>query len=156
MPIKTRSNKSVSENQTEISNPDKMAAKPELSFQDVLDQMTTSMTLLEKKLESKFDEHAKKIEATQKASENKLNQIEKNTSDISDRIVTLEKDVDTKTRRINILETKIEELEQVNRSHNVIIEGLQEGNNENLRSKLDDLFETLELPFDSEWVDTVY
>ena len=38
----------------------------------------------------------------------------------------------------------------------MIIEGLFEEKNENLRRKLDELFETLELPFDSECIDTAY
>ena len=118
--------------------------------------MQASMNLLEKKIEGKIDEHIEKITEAQKKSDVKLNWIEKNTTELSDRIVTLEKEVDSKSRRIDRLEKKIEEFEQTSRSHNVIIEGLQEENNENLRKKLDDLFEALELPYDSEWIDTAY
>ena len=38
----------------------------------------------------------------------------------------------------------------------MIIEGLPDDKNENLRQKLDELFEYLEVPFDSDWIDTSY
>ena len=57
---------------------------------------------------------------------------------------------------IDKLSKKIDELEQDNRSHFVIVKGLPEDKNDNLCRKLDELFSELELPYDSEWVDLAY
>ena len=71
--------------------------------------------------------------------------IEKNTSALSDRIVELENDV--KSERITILEKKVDEMEQMYKSHNVIIEGcmkIRTKKYEKNGKKMDELFEELE------------
>ena len=57
---------------------------------------------------------------------------------------------------IRQLTSKINILEQERRNHFVIIEGLPEDRNDNLRRKLDELFMAPELPYDSEWIDLAY
>ena len=104
----------------------------------------------------KIDENADKLSGTIKSSEAKLDKIDRNTTDLSNRMEELEREVKTKDQHIDLLSKKIYDLEQEKRDRHVIIEGLQEDRNESLRSKLDDLFMALELPYDSKWVDLAY
>ena len=155
MSRQTRSTKSTPISNDAIENSN-MADKPALTLQDVLDQMKGSIKTLESKLEKKIDENAEKVTSSLKTSENKLDTIDKNTADLSMRVGALEKEVVTKDRYINLLTKKINDLEQDKRNYHVIVEGLPEDRNDNLRKKLDDLFAALELPFDSEWIDIAY
>ena len=41
-------------------------------------------------------------------------------------------------------------------SHNVVIEGIKESNNEDLRSIIDNLFSDLELDYTVEWCDAIF
>ena len=118
--------------------------------------MKTSINDLETKLEKKIDESSQKSEASCKTTGDKLDKIETNISRLSDQIVTLEQELEIKEKVILSLQMKVETLEEKGRSHNVIIEGLPEPNHENLRRILDELFEFLELSYDSEWADTVF
>ena len=152
----TRSNRIGSNRIEDASDKTNMAAKPDLTLQDVIDQLKASVTTLETKLETKIDENAAKISADLKNSENKLDVIDKNTSDLSTRVETLEREVKSKDTRIEQLATRVNELEMEKRKHFVIIEGLQEDKNDNLRRKLDELFMEMELPYDNEWVDIAY
>ena len=133
-----------------------MAAKKPLTLQDVLDEMKSQMTQLETKIEQKIDDNAGKVATSFKTSEKKLDIIEKNTTNLSTRVEKLEKEANVKEKQIEKLSKKIEDLEQDKRNHQVIIEGLPEDKNDNLRRKLDELFAALDLPFDSEWVDLAY
>ena len=51
---------------------------------------------------------------------------------------------------------KLQELETQRRAHNLIIEGIAETANENIRLKVDKLFEVLGLEFGQDWCDTIY
>ena len=151
-----RNSKNASISTDESANENKMAAKKPLTLQDVIDQMQTSMDQLETRIEQKIDDNAEKVSTSLKTSGNKLDIIEKNTTDLSTRVDTLEKEVSAKDKHIEKLSKKIDDLEQEKRNHQVIIEGLPEDKNDNLRRKLDELFAALDLPFDSEWIDLAY
>ena len=89
---------------------------------------------------------------------------------LSDQIEALTTSVNTYTDQIGELETtvknqkvtikkltdKIDSLETQNRAHNLIIEGIAESANENVRSKIDNLFEDLELDFGTDCCDLIY
>ena len=158
MTRKTRQTKSTSEPSPPKKNmADANAKDPkDLTLKDVIDQMKESMHELETKMEKKIDENAKKFEARCKTSDEKLDKIEANTNDMSDRITTLEQEVDSKNKTIQTLQSRVETLEEERRNHNVIIEGLPEEKNGNLRRTLDDLFGFLEVSYDSEWADSVF
>ena len=76
MPRNTRNSKSTTEDNTEISEFDKMAAKPaklskpDPSLQDVLDKMTAQMASLQKKIEGEIEENTKKVTSGQNRSRN--------------------------------------------------------------------------------------
>ena len=156
----TRQSKSTSGSKPETpeaSRKSNMAEpKKELTLQDVIDQMKTSLNELEIKLEKKIDENTKSSDERCRTTDDKLDKIESNTSSLSDRVVELEKEVDTQNKVIHKLMAKVDSLDEERRNHNVIIEGLQEDNNGSLRRKLDDLFEFLGVSFDNEWADTAY
>ena len=74
----------------------------------------------------------------------------------TDQIGELEATVKTQRETIKTLTTKVENLENYKRSHNLIIEGVTETANENVRAAIDKLFEDLELDFGAEWCDLIY
>ena len=58
--------------------------------------------------------------------------------------------------RINVLEDKVQEYELEKRSHNVIVAGLPESNNEDIRATIDNLLNNIGCNFMVEWCDSVY
>ena len=120
MPRITRNTKPTDDQSETVSDKPKMASKTDLTLQDVIDQMTSSMKVLETKMVTKIDENAEKVSATLKTSEQKLDIIEKNTTDLSIRVEELENDVRTKDQHIDALSKKIYDLEQEKRDHHVI------------------------------------
>ena len=73
-----------------------MAAKQDLILQDVINQMSTSIKHLETKLETKIVANADKVPNTLKVSEDKLDNIDRNTADLNQRVGDLEKEVNAK------------------------------------------------------------
>ena len=57
---------------------------------------------------------------------------------------------------ITTLTDKVEELEHRHKVHNLVIEGVSESADENVRSTIDKLFEDLEIEFGAEWCDLIY
>ena len=133
-----------------------MAAKKELTLQDVIDSVKSSLKETEERIEEQIKVNTQKIDASSKSTENKLLSMERSLNEFTDRVVTLEQENQTQASNIKQLEKKVEILEHAARSHNVIVEGILEEKNENIRQKIDELFEQLDLPFDSDWVDSVY
>ena len=134
----------------------KMAEQNELTLQDVIDLMKASLKETEERIEKQIKENTTKLEDRSKIAETKLDNMEKSLNDFTDQVVTLERDNKEQAATIQKLEKKVEILEQASRSHNVIIEGIMEDKNEDIRKKIDELFEALNLQFDSEWVDLVH
>ena len=132
-----------------------MANSKALTLQDVIDQMKETLKEVEERLEQKIDVNTEKVEVRSKSTDSKLDNIEKNTTDLSDSVTVLEKVIDSKDKTTATLEMKIYSLEEDRRKHNLVIEGLSEERNGN-RKTLDELFEFLELQFDSEWVNTAF
>ena len=156
MTQRTRKNKTPSGSTPVSEEEANMAANKDLTLQDVIDQMKASLNELEVKLEKKIDENLEKIDQKCKTTEAKLDKIESNTSDLSDRVTQLEQEVDSKNKTIQDLVSRVDSLEDERKSQNILIEGLPEETNGNLRKSLDDLFQYLELSYDSEWIDTAY
>ena len=153
MPRITRNTKPADILSYDLPKETNMAAKQDLTLQDVINQLSTSIKHLETKLETKIDANADKVTNTLKVSADKLDNIDRNTADLNQRVGNLEKEAIAKDRVIRQSTSKIDILEQERRNHFVIIEGLPEERNDNLRRKLDELFMALELPYDSEWID---
>ena len=66
-----------------------------------------------------------------------------NTTELSDRVTVLEREVDSRDKTILTLANKIESVEEEKRKHNLVIEGLPEDRGGNVRKSLDELFQFL-------------
>ena len=159
MPVATRGNpdKSIGliANQSQDAN---MAGKQEKepTIQDVLNSIKIMETTLNNKIEKEITGLQTINEATGKEIKDQLTGIENSLTATSDSVTALESLCDTQQKTINKLETRIEQLETKQRSHNMILEGLKETNGENLRAIISDMLEEMELSFTVEWVDTIY
>ena len=128
----------------------------QLTLQDVIN----SIDLLDERINDKLDNQIMILRANQeeasKKVETKLDTIEKGLSDQADEVTRLQKKCDTQQTTINKLESRLEILERKQRSHNMLIEGLKETKNENLRLIIDEILEDIETTFNVEWVDSIY
>ena len=134
----------------------KMAEKKELTLQDVIDSMKGFLKETEERIKTQIKENSRKIEEGSKKATDKLEQRERSLNEFTERVVTLEQENHMQAETIKRLVKKVDIMEQAYRSHNIILEGLSEDKNENLRKKIDELFEEIDLPFDSEWTDTIH
>ena len=128
----------------------------EPTIQDVLN----SIKNMELRLDAKMDEQVKILKTNQEASdkkiEGKINNIEKGLSNHSDEMSLLQKKSDRQQATITKLEARIKSMERKQKSHNMLIEGLKEKNNENLRLIVDEMLEDMEISFNVEWIDCIY
>ena len=71
-------------------------------------------------------------------------------------MTALQKNIDVQQATIHKLENKVEQLENDKRSHNLIIEGLREEDNKDLRATIDELLADIEMNFNVEWCDSIF
>ena len=109
----------------------------------------TSMEQRLKRLEEEGNPELKKMS-------DEMTKLTTSINGYTDQITELEATVKTQKVTIHELTEKINDLETLNRSHNLIVEGIAKSNNENVRSKIDELFEDLGLDFGAEWCDLIY
>ena len=159
MPRETRSNSDRKPKGTEtlpLPKSNMAEGKSNLTLQDVMN----SITNLEKKLNKKIDEQSSDIKKNQDEKSEKiqsqLKTIEDGLSTNSDTVTTLQKNIDAQQATIHKLENKVEQLENDKRSHNLIIEGLREEDNEDLRATIDELLADIEMNFNVEWCDSIF
>ena len=159
MPVTTRSLSEKTENGLTEPNTDAIMATPkpkELTLQDILN----SIDSLETRLTAKMDEQVKTLQETQaatnKITEKKISGLEKAVNDQSDEMSRLHNRCDRQSTIIEKLESKVENLENRQRNHNMLIEGLKETNNENLRMIIDEMLQDLGVSFTVEWIDSIY
>ena len=74
----------------------------------------------------------------------------------TDQITKLEATITDQKQTIHKLTDKVQELERQNRIHNLIVEGIPESLNEDVRNKIDLLFEDLGLDFGTACCDYIY
>ena len=86
----------------------------------------------------------------------KIDQLTTSVNEYTDQIRVLEATVSAQEVIITTLTDKVEELEHRHKVHNLVIEGVSESADENVRSTIDKLFEDLELEFGAEWCDLIY
>ena len=158
MPRETRSNSDRKPKGTEtlpLPKSNMAEGKSNLTLQDVMN----SITNLEKKLNKKIDEQSSDIKKNQDEKSEKiqsqLKTIEDGLSTNSDTMTALQKNIDAQQATIHKLENKVEQLENDKRSHNLIIEGLREEDNEDLRATIDELLADIEMNFNVEWCDSI-
>ena len=68
----------------------------------------------------------------------------------------LQKQCDSKQATIEKLEERFDSMERKQKSHNMIIEGVKEKHNENLRLIVDEMLEDMGVSFNVEWIDCIY
>ena len=86
----------------------------------------------------------------------KLTELTTSVNTYTDQITKLEATVHIQKETINDLTAKVQDLEWQNRIHNLIVEGIPEMANEDIRNKIDLLFEDLELDFGTDCCDFIY
>ena len=132
-----------------------MAAENEPTLKAIFDivkstnNTVTSMEIRLKRLEEEGNPEIKKIST----------QISEQTTNITvytDQIASLEATVTTQKQEIIELSSKVSELEKLRRVHNLIVEGIPETTNEDVRYKIDQLFEDLDLDFGTDCCDFIY
>ena len=155
---KTRTGANTIQERDDISkNPENtnMAAEAEPTLKDIFDMVkctnstVTSMEIRLKRLEEEGNPEIKKI-STQ------LTDLTTNVTAYTDQIATLEATVTTQKQEIINLSSKVSELEKLKRIHNLIVEGIPETPNEDVRYKIDQLFEDLDLDFGTDCCDFIY
>ena len=119
-----------------------------------------SIDKLETKMSNKLDEQVKilqkNINDANKKIEDKIDNVETGLTEQSDAMSQLQKQCDSQLETITKLESRLEMSERKQRSHNMLIEGIKETNNENLRLIVDEMLEDLETTFNVEWIDSIY
>ena len=85
-----------------------------------------------------------------------LANIEQGISTNSDTVTALQKTIDTQQKTIYKLEERLSQLENKQCSHNLVVEGLKENNNEDVRDLIDRMFADMEVSFNVEWCDSIY
>ena len=132
-----------------------MAAENEPTLKAIFDMVkstnntVTSMEIRLKRLEEEGNPEIKKI-STQ------LDDLTTNVTVYTDQIASLEATVTTQKQEIVELSSKVSELEKQRRVHNLIVEGIPETANEDVRYKIDQLFEDLDLDFGTDCCDFIY
>ena len=109
----------------------------------------TSMEIRLKGLEEEGNPEIKKI-LTQ------LTDLTTNVTAYTDQIATLEATVTTQKQEIIELSIKVTELEKLKGVNNLIVEGIPETTNEDVRYKIDQLFEDLDLDLGTDCCDFIY
>ena len=108
----------------------------------------------------KLDEQVEILQKSQNAAtkkiEDKINNMEKGLNDQSDEMTLLRTKCDSQHETISRLESRLEAVERRQKSHNLIIEGVKEMPNENLRVIVDEMLSDMETTFDVEWIDCIY
>ena len=157
MPQTRSETKSTSKNSgtADANQQTNMATVNESTLKDIFEMVkntnttVNSMEIRLKHLEDEGNQEIKKI-STQ------LQTLTTNVNQYTDQINELESTVKEQQKTINTMVNKLQELETQRRAHNLIIEGIAETANENVRLKVDKLFEELGLEFGQDWCDTIY
>ena len=110
-----------------------------------------------------LDQQIAKQDIEAKTNETNHEELKKELKDIKEELTAVTRRADEsdtvnklQAEQIERLEMKISELEDEKRSHNIIIEGIKEKNNEDFRGIIDDLLNDLGLNFTVEWCDSIY
>ena len=163
MPVTTRSVADKSDEKANGQEPDAIMAtaaqkpKPkDPTIQDILD----SISKLEVKLDGKLDEQVRTLKENQdeafKKVETKFVNFEQDLSNQADAMSILQKQCDTQRATIDKLVECLDSMEKRQKKHNMIIEGVKEKQNENLRLIIDEMLEDMGVSFNVEWVDCIY
>ena len=131
-------------------------------LKDILASITTINESIQT-LAKKTDDQAKILQDQNKANleitkdlATKLDDIKENLDKSNEQLSNLEKKGTAQQTYIKELEAHIERLTNERRSHNLIIEGLPEDAYEDIRSKVNELFNDLGLSFTIDWCDSIY
>ena len=142
------------------SDPDAEEVEPTLSdIAKALTLLTATVNSVQTTLNEQIVSHKKEVETNAQNHKD----LKQELADIKDELNTVTnkaEEIDTVNKeqaaKIKVLEEKVQDYENEKRSHNVIIEGLPESNNEDIRATIDGLFNDLGLDFSVEWCDSVY
>ena len=157
MPRTRTGAKSITENLENIqpSADINMAADDQPTLKAIFDMVKTTnntVTTMEQRLKRLEEEGNPEINRIS----NQLTELTTSVNTYTDQITKLEATVNTQQRTINDLTDKVQDLEQRNRIHNLIVEGVPETTNEDVRNKIDLLFEDLGLDFGTDCCDFIY
>ena len=119
---------------------------------DMVKKTNTTVTTMEIRLKRLGEEGHPEITKLS----TQINELTTSVNTYTDQITTLETTVKEQNSTIQALTVKVHELERVNRVHNLILEGIPETANENVRAKVDDLLRDLGLNFGDDWCDIIY
>ena len=132
-----------------------MAAEKEPTLKDIFEMVKNTNTTVNametrlKHLEDDGNQEIKKISI-------QIQSLTANVNLYTDQITQLETTVNEQKVIIDTMAIKLQEMEIQRRAHNLIIEGIDENANENVRMKVDKLLEDLGLNFGHDWCDVIY
>ena len=157
MPETRRGAKSTPEDTTTPVTPTNlnMAAGGEPTLKDIFDmvkntnQTVTTMEIRLKNLEEEGHPEMKKLSA-------QIDDLTKSVNNYTDQVTSLETTVNEQKQQIKTLTEKVKDLEREKRAHNLILEGIPEAANKNVRATVDNLLRDLGLDFGEDWCDSIY
>ena len=132
-----------------------MAAGGEPTLKDIFDmvkntnQTVTTMEIRLKNLEEEGNPEMKKLSA-------QIDDLTKSVNNYTDQVTLLETTVNEQKQQIKTHTEKVKDLEREKRAHNLILEGIPEAANENVRATVDNLLRDLGLDFGEDWCDSIY
>ena len=137
-------------------------SEAELTLADIAETLKT-LTRTITSVKQTLDQQVDKQVVESKTNENNHEELKRELKDIKEELTAVTKRADesdtvnkVQAIRIEQLENKISDLEDEKRSHNIIIEGIREKNNEDIRGIVDDLLKDLGLNYNVEWCDSIY
>ena len=149
--------KSTPEDTTNTEKPTEsiMAAEAEPTLKAIFDMVkntNATVTTMETRLKHLEEEGHPEI----KKLSDRIANLTTSVNNYTDQIATLETTVKEQNTTIKALTGRVEDLERERRAHNLILEGIPEKTNENVRATVDDLIRNLGLDFGEDWCDTIY